>query len=96
MADNDTGMAGKPTPQANHTFGTCCEGLKEAMAGEEFEPLITVGPDGVLYMAMGLMELEDDDEPNMVDHPLFFCPFCGAKLQDPEAVGFDNDDTPTT
>ena len=22
----------------------------------------------------------------MVDHPLFFCPFCGTKLQTPEEV----------
>jgi hypothetical protein len=29
---------------------------------------------------------EKEDDPNMVDHPVFFCPFCGAKLQTPEEV----------
>ena len=51
------------------------------MSGEEFEPLITVGEDGVLYMSVGLIELEKEDDPGMVDHPVFFCPFCGTKLQ---------------
>jgi hypothetical protein len=66
-------------------FGTCCAELKDAMSGEEFEPLITVGEDGVLYMSVGLIDLEDE-EPGMVDHPLFFCPFCGTKLQSVEDV----------
>ncbi len=56
------------------------------MSGEEFEPLITVGDDGVLYMSVGLIDLEQEDEPGMVDHPLFFCPFCGTKLQTVEEV----------
>jgi len=68
-----------------HGFGACCSELKDAMSGEEFEPLITVGDDGVLYMSVGLVELEDD-EPGMVDHPVFFCPFCGKGLQTPEDV----------
>jgi hypothetical protein len=66
-------------------FGTCCTELKEAMSGSDFEPLITVGEDDVLYMAVGLIDIEED-EPGMVDHPLFFCPFCGGKLQTPEEV----------
>lgn len=66
-------------------FGGCCEELKEAIAGEDFEPLITVGDDGILYMAVGLIELEDE-EPGMVDHPVFFCPFCGTKVQDADVV----------
>ena len=67
------------------TFGSCCEELKDAMSGEEFEPLITVAPDGVLYMSVGLIDLEEN-EPGMVDHPLFFGPFCGTSLQSPEEV----------
>lgn len=67
------------------TFGSCCGDLNDAMSGEEFEPLITVGEDGVLYMSVGLVEL-DDDEPGMVDHPVFFCPFCGKGLQTAEEV----------
>jgi len=77
------------------TFGSCCAELKDAMSGEEFEPLITVGDDNVLYMSVGLVELEDE-EPGMVDHPVFFCPFCGKGLQTPEEVrekaGDDEDD----
>ena len=37
-------------------------------------------------MSVGLLDTEKDDEPNMVDHPVFFCPFCGTKLQTPEDV----------
>lgn len=66
-------------------FGSCCEELKQVMSGEEFEPLITVGNDGILYMSVGLVDM-DEDEPGMVDHPVFFCPFCGSQVQDPEAV----------
>ena len=80
MADDHGGSAG-PTGK----LGQCCEELKEAIAGEEFEPMFNVGEDGILYIAVGLIELEDD-EPGMVDHPVFFCPFCGTKVQDPEVV----------
>jgi hypothetical protein len=72
-------------PAATTSFGSCCAELKDAMSGEEFEPLLTVGEDGVLYMSVGLIELEEE-EPGMVDHPLFFCPFCGTKLQSAEEV----------
>ena len=81
MGENGNAAPGKDS----HGFGSCCGELKEALAGEDFDPLITVGEDGVLYMSVGLIELEDED-PGMVDHPLFFCPFCGAKLQTPEEV----------
>ena len=73
-ADNATGK-----------FGTCCDELKEAMAGEDFEPLVTQGDDGVLYMTVGLVDLEDD-ESGMVDHPMYFCPFCGTRLQTEDEV----------
>ena len=67
------------------TFGKCCDELKDALSGDDFEPLIAVGEDGVLYMSVGLIDLEDD-EPGMVEHPLFFCPFCGTKVQSEEDV----------
>jgi hypothetical protein len=66
-------------------FGACCSELKEAMGGQDFEPLITQGDDGVLYVTVGLLHMEDE-EPGIVDHPLYFCPFCGAKLQTPDQV----------
>ncbi|MCB1548291.1 MAG: hypothetical protein KDJ41_10755 [Hyphomicrobiaceae bacterium] len=68
-----------------HNFGTCCEDLRDVMAGDDFEPLVTVGDDGVLYMSVGMVDMEGD-EPGMMDHPVFFCPFCGTKLQTPEEV----------
>jgi hypothetical protein len=34
----------------------------------------------------GCCEVLKEDDPNMVDHPVFFCPFCGTKLQTPEEV----------
>ncbi|KUO55043.1 MAG: hypothetical protein APF80_10465 [Alphaproteobacteria bacterium BRH_c36] len=55
------------------------------MSGEEFEPLVTVGGDGILYMSVGLIDIEEE-EPGMVDHPVFYCPFCGTKVQDAEAI----------
>jgi hypothetical protein len=67
------------------SFGTCCAELGEAMSGEEFEPLFTVSDNGVLYMSVGLVQMDDDD-PGMVDHPIFFCPFCGARVQTEEDV----------
>ena len=70
---------------AKANFGSCCPELKEAIEGGDFEPLITVGPDDVIYMTVGLVDLEED-EPGLVDHPLFFCPFCGSKLQTREEV----------
>ena len=45
-------------PGAAPSFGSCCGELKDAMSGEEFEPLLTVGDDGVLYMSVGLIDLE--------------------------------------
>ena len=67
-------------------FGSCCEVLKDVMESDEFEPLIAEDDDGVLYMSIGMVDPEKDDDPNMVDHPVFFCPFCGTKLQTPEEV----------
>lgn len=67
-------------------FGSCCDTLAGAMAEDEFDPLIAVGDDGILYMAVGSIMEEDDDEAGLVEHPVFFCPFCGTKLQDAEEV----------
>mgnify|MGYP001168579443 CR=1 FL=1 len=69
----------------NKEFGSCCAELKGTMSGTDFEPLITVGEGGILYMSVGLIEM-DDEEPGMIDHPVFFCPFCGTRLQTVEEV----------
>ena len=40
-----------------------------------------------VHVAQRLTALaEEDDEPNMVDHPVFFCPFCGKGVQTPAEV----------
>ena len=71
-----------PADNAGAQFGSCCEGLKDALTNEEFEPLLAVDDEtGVLYMAVGIIDAEGEDEPNMVDHPVYFCPFCGTRLQ---------------
>ncbi len=81
MATTDT----NDSSGAETEFGSCCEELKQVMSGEDFEPLITIGEDGILYMSVGLIDIEED-EPGMVDHPVFFCPFCGNEVQDVDDV----------
>lgn len=73
------------TGNGQSEFGNCCDELKEALEGGDFEPMFTVGEDGILYMAVGFIELEDD-EAGTIDHPIFFCPFCGTKTQDKAEV----------
>ena len=80
-------MAETHTQDGASKFGSCCAELKDAISGDDFEPLITIGDDDVLYMSVGIVAVEEeDDEPAMVDHPLFFCPFCGTKVQTSEEV----------
>jgi hypothetical protein len=72
---------------AGGKFGDCCENLKDAMQGEDFEPLIAVDDEGILYLSVGLLGLDGQDgEANTIDYPMFFCPFCGSKLQTPEQI----------
>ncbi len=72
-------------PADTTTFGTCCETLKDAMADEDFDPLIAVGEDGVLYLSVGMIDVEEE-EPGMVEYPLYYCPFCGKQVQTTEEV----------
>jgi hypothetical protein len=65
-------------------FGTCSATLKELLTTKEFSPLIEVGEDGVLYMSVGIAESQKEDEEGMVDYPVFYCPFCGTQLQEPD------------
>ncbi len=76
-------------PDGVANFGSCCEELGEVVSGEEFEPLMYIGADGILYMSVGQIELEGEEKDfvqGMVDHPVFFCPFCGEELQSREMV----------
>jgi hypothetical protein len=66
-------------------FGSCCEELKEVLEATDFDPLIAASDDGVLYMSIGMLDAEEN-EANVIDHPVFFCPFCGTKVQSREEV----------
>ena len=44
-------------------FGGCCEVLKDVLESEEFEPLIAADDDGILYMSIGMVDPEKDDDP---------------------------------
>jgi hypothetical protein len=80
---------------AGSQFGKCCEGLKDALTSEEFEPLMAVDDVGILYMSVGLLDAEGEEEPNMVDHPMYFCPFCGTRLQTEQDVEAKTGAAPT-
>ena len=45
--------------EAGAPFGSCCEKLKEALAGGDFEPLITVGSNDVIYVTIGLFASDE-------------------------------------
>ncbi len=68
------------------TFGSCCRDLNEVLGAEDFEPLIYVGDNGVLYMTVGIVDMEDEDQSGFFDHPMYCCPFCGTRLQTTEEV----------
>ena len=88
----------KSTARASK-FGSCCQDLKEVLEAEDFDPLVYEAEDGVLYLSVGILDTDDggeaaagadddDDEEGsgFLDHPIYFCPFCGKKLQTPEEV----------
>ena len=83
-------MAGEFGEGGSGEFGSCCRYLKDILETDDFEPLLYVGDDGILYMSVGVEFVDEDeeegDEPDFLDHPVYCCPFCGTKLQDPEEV----------
>lgn len=71
----------------NGEFGSCCADMKEVLDADDFEPLIYVGGDGVLYMSVGVVDIdEEEDESGFLDHPVYCCPFCGKHLQSADEV----------
>lgn len=68
----------------------CCSAMEAALTSDEFEPCLTVDDDGVLCLAVGLTDIEEE-EPTLVLEPIIFCPFCGTKLQ----AGGDADEAST-
>ena len=66
-------------------FGSCCDELKEVLEAKDFDALVAEGEDGVLYISIGMLGAEDG-EASVLEHPLFFCPFCGTRVQTQEEV----------
>ena len=64
-------------------FGNCCAGLKDALSGE-FEHLFREEDNGVLYLTVGYIMTPDG--PGWFDTAVFYCPFCGTKIQDEAEV----------
>lgn len=86
VADCGGGFMAASEPGATETtFGTCCDTLGNVLESQDFEPLISVGDDGVLYTSIGIVEMEED-EAGMVEYPVVFCPFCGTRLQSDDVV----------
>jgi hypothetical protein len=82
-------MTPNPGGSGNNSgnFGNCCQDLKDVLNAEDFDPLVYVGDDGVLYMSIGILEMEGDDEDaGFLDHPIYCCPFCGTRLQTADEV----------
>lgn len=68
------------TGEGNSRFGSCCDAMKEILETKDFDPLVAVGDDDILYMSIGMLGAEGG-EASVVDHPVFFCPFCGTEVQ---------------
>ncbi|CCE97633.1 hypothetical protein N181_19270 [Sinorhizobium fredii USDA 205] len=64
----------------------CCDTLREVAAElpEPAEPTVYISEDGVLMMVVGIVQTEEG--LGYMDHAVMHCPFCGTKLQDPEAI----------
>jgi hypothetical protein len=77
----------KPSTNPGNTkFGSCCDDLKDVLNAEDFDPLVYVGDDSVLYMSIGILDMEGDEESGFLDHPVYCCPFCGTRLQTADEV----------
>ena len=63
-------------------FGSCCTDLKKCMS--QPNALIRVEVDDVLFLTIGYERTERGVA--WFDAAVFFCPFCGARLQDREGL----------
>ena len=64
---------------ADSKFGSCCEILKDVLPKRRVRAADRRGGDWYPLHVDRSDGHEEDDEPNMVDHPVFFCPFCGNR-----------------
>ncbi len=63
-------------------FGNCCKDLKDAF--EQPPNTFLRVDDGILYLTTGYAQTEQGT--GFFDQAVFFCPFCGQKLQTREEV----------
>jgi hypothetical protein len=63
-------------------FGSCCKDLADCM--KQPNALIRTNEDGTLFLTIGYVQTEQG--PGWFDHAVIFCPFCGTKLQDRQAL----------
>lgn len=79
-------MATEVPVTGGKSFGSCCRDMQDVLEAEDFDPLFYVGDDEVLYMTVGVIEGEDEEEGGFLDHPIYHCPFCGKQVQTPDEV----------
>lgn len=65
---------------------SCCATLAEVMEGPgaPAEPTILNDGDDILIMVIAL--LRTPEGLGMIDHAVFYCPFCGQHLQTPDEI----------
>lgn len=83
--------SGNKTGSAPRKSGACCSALDAALTADDYEPCLTIDDDGVLCLAVGITDM-DEDEPTLILEPIIFCPFCGTKLQSGGEVTGDGND----
>jgi len=64
------------------SFGSCCKDLAHCMS--QPNSMIKASDEGILYMTIGYVKTEKGT--GWFDHAVIFCPFCGKKLQDKDAL----------
>lgn len=65
-------------------FGTCCETLAKALEHPEVSFFMVDEETEILYLSYGYSR--SGESLVWQDAPVLFCPFCGAPLQDLDAV----------
>jgi hypothetical protein len=64
-------------------LGNCCEDLRHARDRVP-ESFVRIADNGVVYLTVGMTMTENG--PGFFDQAMFFCPFCGTRLQSREDV----------
>ena len=59
-------------------FGSCCSSLKDALESEQFNRLMHVSEDGILFMSIGYTKVPGD-RTGWFDRTVLYCPFCGTQ-----------------